>query len=461
MEPLHVSNIRKLIEGELFCGTEELYIRDAIVYKSHKLVRKQTLIFLKKRESMHWGHLEKFSPCIVITDKSEEELRHVKDHTTVIRVKSMIQAYWKFIDYYRNLFTIPVVAITGTCGKTTTKEMIKYILSKSYLVQATESSKNEPRRSFPYLMGINQKTNMAVFETGLGNPGNIKHQCLIYQPTIGIITTIGVHHLDGCKTLDGYIQAKGEIVEGVNNNGTLILNGDDPNIKKIPLTKFMGKIIYFSVKSDSTFKAENIHFVKGGMKFELLYKGLYYPVYVPGYGEHQVYNALAAIAAVVEMGLNLTEAIERIATFENMQRHLEVVKGINGSTIIDDTWTINPTSIEAALNVIDEVGKEKKKIVLLGDINRLGEYEKEYHQKVGTMVSKRTFQTLITIGHKAEEIGKQAILDGFAGYVHMFPTTEGVQDILVKELDADSILLIKGPMKSRSMIELGQNLRLT
>ena len=161
------------------------------------------------------------------------------------------------------------------------------------------------------------------------------------------------------------------------------------------------------------------------------------------------------------MGLNITEAIERIATFENMQRHLEVVKGINGSTIIDDTWTINPTSIEAALNVIDEVGKEKKKIVLLGDINRLGEYEKEYHQKVGTMVSKRTFQTLITIGHKAEEIGKQAILDGFTGHVYMFSTTEGVQDILVKELDADSILLIKGPMKSRSMIELAQNLRLT
>ena len=461
MKPLHVSNIRKLVEGELFCGTEEWYIRDAIVYKSHKLVRKQTLIFLKKRESMHWGHLEKFSPCIVITDKSEEELRHVKDHTTVIRVKSMIQAYWKFINYYRNLFTIPVVAITGTCGKTTTKEMIKYILSKSYLVQATESSKNEPRRSFPYLMGINQKTNMAVFETGLGNPGNIKHQCLIYQPTIGIITTIGVHHLDGCKTLDGYIQAKGEIVEGVNNNGTLILNGDDPNIKKIPLTKFKGKIIYFSVKSDSEFKAENIHFVKAGMKFELLYKDLYYPVFVPGYGEHQVYNALAALAAVVEMGLNITEAIERIATFENMQRHLEVVKGINGSTIIDDTWTINPTSIEAALNVIDEVGREKKKIVLLGDINRLGEYEKEYHQKVGTMVAKRTFQTLITIGHKAAEIGKQAILDGFAGHVHMFSTTEGVQDILINELDADSILLIKGPMKSRSMIELAQNLRLT
>ncbi len=459
MKPLRVSDIRKLLEGDLFCGTEDWYIRDAIVYKRHKLERKQTLLFLNKRESMYWGQLEKLSPCVVVTDKPEEELSHVKEHTTVIRVKSMLQAYWKFIDYYRNLFTIPVVAITGTCGKTTTKEMIKYILSKSYFVQATESSKNEPRRSFPYLMGINQKTNMAVFETGLGNPGNIKHQCLIYQPTIGIITTIGVHHLDGCKTLEGYIQAKGEIVEGVRNDGTLILNADDDNIKKIPLSKFNGKIIYFSVTSESDFRAEHINFAKDGMEFELLYKDVYYPVFVPGYGEHQVYNALAALAGVVEMGMEIKEAIDRLFTFENMQRHLEVVNGINGSTIIDDTWTINPTSIEAALKVVDEIGKDKKKILLLGDINRLGDYEKEYHQKVGTMVASRTFNTLITIGHKAEEIGKQAILDGFTGQVHMFSTVEGVQDILVNELDAESILLIKGPMKSRSMIELAHNLR--
>ena len=91
------------------------------------------------------------------------------------------------------------------------------------------------RRSLPYLVGIDEKTDAAVFEHGLGNSGNIKHQCLIYQPTIGIITNIGVHHLDGCKNLEGYIRAKAEIVDGIKEDGTLILNADDENTKKVPL----------------------------------------------------------------------------------------------------------------------------------------------------------------------------------------------------------------------------------
>lgn len=460
MEPLLVSRLRKVLRGDLHCGTEDWYIKHAIVHNRQELKGNNSLIFLNKRESIHWGLLEKVSPCVVVTDKPVEELRSVQQNTTVIRVKSMIQAYWKFMDYYRNLFDIPVVAITGTCGKTTTKEMIKYILSQTYSVQATESSKNEPRLSFPYLMGIDQNTDMAVFETGLGNTGNIKHQCLIYQPTIGIITNIGAHHLDGCKTLEGYIQAKGEMVEGVKPNGTLILNADDENIKKIPLDRFRGKVIYFSTKISSDFKADSILFGKGGMEFTLVYNRTRYPVFVPGYGEHQVSNALAAIAAVTVMGMEIKEAIKGLSTFKNMQRHLEVTKGIKGSTIIDDTWTINPLSIEAALNVMDEIGMGRKKILLLGDINRLGSYEKEYHQKVGKIVAERSYDTLFTIGIKAEEIGQQAIRSGFTGNVHMFPAVDGLKELLVTKLDANAMVLIKGPMKSRSMIELASSLKL-
>ncbi|HJV31909.1 MAG TPA: UDP-N-acetylmuramoyl-tripeptide--D-alanyl-D-alanine ligase [Bacillales bacterium] len=460
MEPIHVKKIRTLLEGELFCGTENWYVKDAIVYKRHKLEHPHTLIFLFKRESIYWGHLERLAPCVVITDKSEDELRKVRKNTTIIRVKSTLQAYWKFVNYYRNLFDIPVVAITGTCGKTTTKEMIKHILSKSYNVQASVSSINEPRRSFPYLMGINRQTEMAVFETGLGNIGNIKHQCLIYQPTIGIITTIDAHHLDGCKTLEGYVQAKGEIVDGVKENGTLILNRDDDNIKKISLAAFRGDVIYFGAKTRSDYKADHIRFAKDGMDFDLIYKNTSYPVFVPGYGEHQVYNALAAIAAVHVMGIEIQEAAQQLASFENMVRHLEVGMGINGCTIIDDTWTINPLSVEAALKVVDEIGKGKKTILLLGDINRLGNYEKEYHQKVGSIVAKKRYDTLITIGEKAVEIGKQALKDHFQGQVYMFPTVDGVKEILENLLDDQSLLLIKGPMKSRSMIDLASSLKL-
>lgn len=121
--------------------------------------------------------------------------------------------------------------------------MIKHIASKDWNVQASVSSKNEPRQSLPYLTGIDKTTKAAVFELGLGNTGNIKHQCMIYKPTIGIITNIGVHHLDGCKNLEGYIKAKSEILEGLSEDGTLIINGDDENTKKYLCISLKGKLL--------------------------------------------------------------------------------------------------------------------------------------------------------------------------------------------------------------------------
>lgn len=460
MEPILVKDIREVLEGELWSGTEDGYVKQAIVYNRHPLETAHTLIFLNKKEPMDWEQVEPMTPCVIVTDKPVSEIEHLFNKTTVIRVKSVLQSYWTFIDYYRSLFTIPVAAITGTCGKTTVKEMMKHLLSETYNVQASESSKNEPRRSFHYLLGINRQTDMAVFETGLGNTGNIKHQCLVYQPTIGMITMIGAHHLDGCKTLEGYIEAKGEMLEGVSENGILLINADDENSKKLPLHSFKGTLLSFGVTSPSDYQASHIRYAKEGMAFDLLHKGRTYAARVPGYGEHQVYNALAAVAAVHLMGMEIEAAIKRLAGFQNMERHLEVSPGINGSTIIDDTWTINPTSIEAALKVVDELGKEKKTIVLLGDINRLGDYEKEYHQKAGSMVAERSFHTLITIGEKAKEIGLQAKRDDFKGHIYSFPTVEGVMDVLKKTVDDQTLLLIKGPMKSRSMIALAQELKM-
>jgi len=326
-------------------------------------------------------------------------------------------------------------------------------------VHASISSKNEPRQSLPYLMGINERTEAAVFELGLGNTGNIKHQCMIYQPTIGIITNIGVHHLDGCGNLEGYIKAKSEIVGGVSKGGTLILNADDINTKKVPLRNFKGKIIYFGSSKKSDFRASDIKFTNNGMDFSFHYLNKTYKAFIPGYGEHQVYNALAALAAINEMGMDLDVAIIRLATFKNMTRHLEFSNGIGGSTIIDDTWTNNPTSVEAALKVLDSIGVDKNVILVLGDINRLGNFEKKYHAEIGRLVAKRNIHSLITIGSKAAEIARKAIEDGTKANVHIFKDIQGVMKVLQPKLDSQAILLIKGPMSSRSMIDFANSLK--
>ena len=430
-----------------------------IYYKRHDLTAPNTLLFVSRSDVIDWKELNVKAPTVIITDKSVSELEPALPQTTVIHVRSVIQAYWKFITYYRNLFNLPVVAITGTCGKTTTKEMLKHILSKDMQVQASISSKNEPRQSLPYLMGIDKNTKAAVFELGLGNTGNIKHQCMIYQPTIGIITNIGVHHLDGCQNLAGYIKAKAEIVEGVKPDGTLIINADDEQTKQVPLKSFQGKVVTIGMGNTADVRASNIQFVENGMKFQVHVGNETFPAYIPGYGEHQVYNVLAALAAIQEMGMSIQQAIVHLKTFKQMARHLEFSKGLGGSTIIDDTWTNNPTSVEAALKVLHSIGKDKKVIVILGDIKRLGNFEKKYHQEIGSLIATYTIHTLITIGSKAEEIAKQALAEGITAEVHSFKDVKGVLDVLNPKLDPQTLLLIKGPMSSRSMIEFANQLK--
>lgn len=459
LQPISVQKLRTVLQGKLIHGSEQWSVQQAIYYNRHDLTKSHSLMFVSRNDKINWQEVDRKGPSLIISDKSSTELKSALANTTVLQVKSVAQAYWTFIEYYRGLFQIPVVALTGTCGKTTTKEMLKHIASKHWQVQASVSSKNEPRQSLPYLTGIEEKTQAAIFELGLGNTGNIKHQCMIYQPTIGIITNIGVHHLDGCLNLEGYIKAKAEIVEGIKEDGTLIINADDTNIKKISLKKFKGKIIKFGLHETADFKATNVEFANTGMKFTLEVDAITYNVFVPGYGEHQVYNALAAIAACREMGLTIRQAIAGLRTFKQMARHLEFTTGLGDSTIIDDTWTNNPTSVEAALKVLDMVGKEKKVILVLGDIKRLGNFEEKYHREIGSMVAERKIDTLITIGKRAEKIADQAQKDGTSAEVHTFKEVTGVLELLKPKLDADTIVLIKGPMSSRSMIEFANTLK--
>lgn len=448
-----------MLGGQLISGTETGIVKQVMYYDSQALIAPNTLVFVRKSEEVNWGALKANKQTVLVLDKPIEQLKDAPTHITIIHVRNTLQAYWDFCTYYRNLFEIPVVAITGTCGKTTTKEMLKHILSKDMVVQTSISSINEPRQSLGYLLGIEDETKAAVFELGLGNSGNINHQCRVYEPTIGVITNIGVHHLDGCKDLNGYIQAKGEILAGIRAGGTLIINADDENTKKLPIAKYKNKVITFGLHNEADITATNVQFAVNGMKFQVHVNNQTYNAYIPGYGEHQVYNVLAVLAVIRELGYSVQRAIMHLRTFEQMERHLQISTGLGGSTIIDDTWTNNPTSVEAALKVIDAIGKGKKRYLVLGDIKRLGQFEKKYHSELGSLVATYPIHTLITVGSKAAHIAKQALADGITAQVYMYKDIKGVYELLKPQLDPQSILLIKGPMSSRAMIHFAKQLK--
>ena len=270
---------------------------------------------------------------------------------------------------------------------------------------------------------------------------------------------IGVHHLDGCHDLAGYVKAKSEIVEGLKQDGTLILNADDERTKQVPVHKFKGKVMTFGIVEKADIRATNIAYSARCMKFVIHVDGKKFSAFIPSYGEHQVYNAIAAIAAIYAMDLPIQKAILRLRTFEPMAHHLQFLEGVSGSTIIDDTWTNNPTSIEAALNVLQELGKDKKILLVLGYINRRGRLERKYHQEIGSLVAKQDVHTLITVGKKAQHIARQAIADGTTANVHSFVNIDGVLELLKPTLDSETLLLIKGPMSSRGMKDFAEQLQ--
>lgn len=465
MIPITSGQICRIVQGKFIKGEPYLKIIAAAEYNRHKIRTRKTLIFITKRQTINWDELHAVAPCVIVTDKKEQELKAAGEKITVIRVKKIREAFWRFTNYYRGLFTIPVVAITGTCGKTTTREMIKHVLKKDYNVKATINNWNEPKRSFQYLQGIDFKTDVAIFETGLGNPGNLQYHCLIYQPTIGIITTIGIDHIEHCKTLEGYIQAKAEIVEGLRPDGVLILNADDANIKKISLKNFPGKVVYFGQSDEADFQAQNIKYAEGGMKCTLQINNFKYDMYIPGYGEHQVYNALAALAALQQMGIDMEQAVERLKSFKNVARHLEMSAAFNDSLLIDDTWSTNPTSIQAALKVLTAVEPNKKKVLLIGDIQQLGDYDEQIHREIGSLIAMTNINALITVGASAAQIANQAASEQFKGEIHSFVNADVDIDIKPVEgkikqiVDGNTVLLLKSSRFNKQIRQLAENLK--
>jgi UDP-N-acetylmuramoyl-tripeptide--D-alanyl-D-alanine ligase len=457
-EKIHFPTFCTVIKGTVVTGPKEFMIQN-IIDRSIYLKKPNTVLFIREKlNEINWGVMEKFQTFAIVFEKGKD-LTPYLPNVTYITVESMEQSYWDFVNYYRDLFDIPVFAITGTCGKTTTKEMITHILNEKYQVQSTAKSNNSFYANLAYLCGITNETVVAVFETPVGGPGLIVKCCKYFKPTIGMITNIGIDHIQQCGTLDNYIHAKGEILIGLNYKGILLLNADDENTKKISLERYKGRVIYFGVHAEAEYQAKNIQYLENGMAFALVYENINYDVFVPGYGEHQVYNALSAIAAVHQIGFPISEAARRIRSFVNLVSHIETFKGYNGATIINDTWSSNPTSIKAALEVFKNIVEHgRRKIAVIGTVSLLGDDEVGLHREIGEIMAAYELDTLITCGRLASEIANGAMTKNMKNII-VCENTEEVAEILLPLLNENTALLVKTSMYDRSVLHLIKKLQ--
>lgn len=454
MQPIEVKTLIEIMEGKLLKGQTNLTIRHG-AYRMKQIKYPQTLFFAH-RKIVDWSYYSRFFPIVVVTS-GEYMMRKIPEGVSLIYVDQVETAYWRFVHYYRSLFNIPFIAITGTAGKTTTKEMIKHILMKKHSIVATHLSNNSRTEYLQNLLRVNHGTTAAIFETAVGVPGDVLLAGEHFKPTIGVITNIGKHHLDRCKTVDDYIQAKGEMLEVV-QNGTIIVNAEDANTKKLNWSSFQGQRLAFGQKH-AHFIMDHIAYTKTGMRFILYANNEEYVVHIKGHGKHQVYNAAAALLVVSQIGVTLPYAIARLATYEKLNKQLQLEEGIRDSLIIDDTWSITTTSLDAALDVLQKLGERKKTIAIIGSLTDVGTFCKEVHKDAGALVVKHQIQTLITVGQHATMIAEEAKRLQMKGQVYAFKNSILAKKLLMQLADEETVILIKGDMYSYTMHDLASFLK--
>lgn len=429
-----------------------------------KEIDDHTLVFHMDHERIRGKYWKDNQAVVVITDKPEL-CSDLSAGIILIETEDLDLAYWNFIEYYRGLFDIPVIGVTGTCGKTTTKEMMKQILSEDFKVKATWKSMNSMSVNLRYVTGIEEDTEVAVFEMPVAYPGYLSTACRAFKPQIRILLNIGVHHLADCETPEVYMKAKGEIVDGLNpETGVLILNADDENIKRIVDPSPYKQVIYFGKAQGSQFRIEKTQFGNGGMNFIFTHNCNRYEAFVPGYGEHNVYNALAAIAAVSFVGIPINTAITRLAAFKQVKSHLEFYQGASGATVIDDTWNSAPLSMKSALEVLKNVSVGKKSIALLGYMPQLGKGAHAFLQysEMGKAAVEADVDILVVVGQRAKVIGEAALTHGFAAEkLYFCETGEEIYELIQAHLTPNTNILLKithRVMKKPSFAELRKKL---
>jgi UDP-N-acetylmuramoyl-tripeptide--D-alanyl-D-alanine ligase len=456
VKPLNLHEILPSINGVVIRKGPPPVLEKVITQK--KKLQNGSLFFCLDRNLKETDFRKAFPPCVIISDRVEK-LKNLKGDVTIVKVNNIKKAYQSFLQFYRSLFDIPVIAITGTSGKTTTKEMIRHILSARYKVKATLGNYNLFRSNASVLANFEEETEYAVFEFGIGKTGNLERCGRYFGPYSALITGIGADHIERFGTTDKYVVEKLKILTGVGKSGYSFLNADCPNTTRALNTLNTRNPVWFGLGDKADYKAEDIRFSTNKMEFTLRHKENSYHVTIPGYGIHNVYNSLAAIAVTHIHGFDILSAIDRLGSFRPLRRHLEVKKGLNGSTLIDDTWNTNSSSVQAALSVLKEISKGKHSIAVLGKISELGKEEKTEHKKIAGMIIKSQPSVLITIGETAATIGKEALQLGMnSENIHLCKQPQEAFELLKEIAGPHSVILVKASMRE-SFRKLLKNLK--
>ena len=393
---------------------------------------------------------ERGAAAFLIQANASTKLAEAPEGLPVIGVPDTLQALGDIAREWRRRFPVAVIAITGSSGKTSTKEMVAIIVSRTRNVLKTEGNLNN-RIGLPLtLLQLNRVHELAVIEMGTNCPGEIAMLTAIAEPDIGLITNIGPAHLEGLGSLEGIREEKGSLFETMAGRGHVIVNQDDPAIVLLA-ERWRGKRILFGLSEGAEVTARNIEpFGPEGTRFELLIGGVGVPVFLHSPGKHNVTNALAAAATAWSAGFDRTAIAAGLTAFRplpgrNEIRHLE-----NGAYLMIDAYNANPSSMREALKTLVELKGNNRAYAVLGDMLELGPESKLFHQEIGSLLADIQPAHIFLKGSLTGFLAAEAIRRGFPKEeITFFENPEDVVALLNSRLTPGDWILVKGSRKMK------------
>lgn len=363
------------------------------------------------------------------------------DKPLAIKVTNTLIALQKIASFWRKKLNLRVIGITGSVGKSTTKELIAEVLSQKFRTLKNTGNLNNEIGLPLTILKLTESHQRAVLEMGFFVPGEIKLLCEIADPVVGVITNIGTVHAERAGSIEAIARGKAELIEYLPEKGTAILNYDDPRVRTMA-EKTKAKIFFYGLDSRAHLWADQIEGLGlQGIRFCLHYKNEQLFIRVPLIGQHSVHTALRAAAVGLVEGLTWQEIIHGLQQ-GHTQLRLAAVTTPSGALILDDTYNASPDSVMAALNLLNEL--QGNKCAVLGDMLELGLYEEQGHEMVGVRAA-QFVKRLITVGQKAKTIARTAKRSGLPD--KMITSVDSVEEainLLRGTFKKDDVVLIKG-----------------
>ncbi len=444
MKDLSIKNIIEVTKGRLLVGNEE-YICKSYSKDTRTIKEGDCYIGIKGENfdgNIFWEKALESGASTVIVQNVEIEDEKLKKWTdkNIIKVEDTLEALYSIARYKRSLYDIPVIAITGSVGKTSTKDIVANVISKKYKTLKTEGNNNN-NIGLPFTILRLQDEEVAVLEMGMNHFGEISLLSSIANPTICIITNIGTSHIGNLGSRENILKAKLEILEGNKKKAVIVNNDNDLLHKWQKENKENYNIKTYGIKEQSDIMAKDIKLEENKSTFTCKINNLEEKINVPVGGEHFILNALCAITVGEVLKIEEDKIKEGIENFELTKKRMDIVELKNGIKIINDAYNASLESMTASLKVLSEF--KERKIAVLGDMFELGDFSEELHRKVGKEVVKNKIDILIACGENAKYIAEVEKEKMDKENIYYLENKEEIEPLLEKIVKNNDVILFK------------------